>query len=127
MTKELKLAGGVPSSKLKAPPNNCIPRRAKIRMNKKSRKRSEIIDLIDANKEMTKFLSDDQYFVTLNIRSRRRARRTENPKDPPLIADHNTSKTLPVITFMNEGKRFIVRILHLNRIGLDNSQCNQNG
>lgn len=43
------------------------------------------MDLIDARREMTKFRSDDQYFVTLNIRRSRNARRTENPKDPPFM------------------------------------------
>ena len=58
------------------------------------------MDLIEASKEMTKFLSDDQYFVTLNIRSSRSALKTENPNDPPLIDEYNTSKTLPVMTYI---------------------------
>lgn len=61
MEKVLKLEGGVPSSKLKAPPKSCIPRRAKIRMKRKSRNNNEMIDLIELSSEMTRFRSEDQY------------------------------------------------------------------
>ena len=57
----MKLEGGVPSSKLKAPPKSCMPRRAKIRMNRKRRKRRDKIDLMELKREMTKFLREDQY------------------------------------------------------------------
>ena len=57
----LKWTSGVPSGKLKEPPNNCIPSSANISMNKKSRNNREIIDLIELNREITKFLKDDQY------------------------------------------------------------------
>ena len=66
------------------------------------------MDLIDAKREMTKFLKDAQYLVTLNILNSLRARRTENPKDPPLIDDQNTSKTLPVITLRREKDSSII-------------------
>lgn len=64
MGKVLKLVGGVPSSKLNCPPNNCIPSRAKMRINKNRRNSNEIIDLIEFSRDITRFLSDDQYFVT---------------------------------------------------------------
>lgn len=56
MVKESKFVGGVPSGELKAPPNSCIPNRAKIRINKKSRKRREMMERIELSKEMTRFL-----------------------------------------------------------------------
>ena len=61
--KLLKLAGGVPSGKLKAPPKSCIPNKAKIRMNKKSRKSRERIERIELSNEITKFRSEDQYLM----------------------------------------------------------------
>jgi hypothetical protein len=61
MEKELKLPSGVPNSKLKAPPNNCIPRRAKMRMNRKRRNSREMMDRIELSSDITRFLSDDQY------------------------------------------------------------------
>lgn len=63
------------------------------------------MDLIEASKEMTKFLSDDQYLVTLNIRRSRSALKTENPNDPPLIDEYNTSNTLPVMTYIFGSER----------------------
>lgn len=94
----LKLVGGVSSGKLNWPPNNCMPNSANIRMNKKSRNNSEMILLIELSNEITRLRSDDQYLVTLNIRKRRKARRTEKPKDPPLICDHTTSNIDPQMT-----------------------------
>jgi hypothetical protein len=47
MENVLKLEGGVPSSKLKAPPKSCMPSRAKIRMKRKRRKRRDKMDLMD--------------------------------------------------------------------------------
>ena len=61
MEKESKFAGGVPDSKLKAPPNSCMPNSAKMSINRKSRRRSDTIDFIDAKSDTTKFLNDDQY------------------------------------------------------------------
>lgn len=64
MGKVLKLVAGVPSSKLNWPPNNCMPRRAKMRMNRKSRNSRDMIDLIELRRDITRFRRDDQYFVT---------------------------------------------------------------
>lgn len=64
MGKVLKLVGGVPSSKLNCPPNSCMPSRAKMRMNKKRRNNSEMMDLIEFRRDITRFRNDDQYFVT---------------------------------------------------------------
>lgn len=58
---ELKFEGGVPSGKLNVPPKSCMPKRAKMRMNKNRSNKSEIIDFIELNKEMTRFLKEDQY------------------------------------------------------------------
>ena len=74
-----KLASGVPSGKLNAPPNNCIPNNAKIRMKRNRRKRRERMDLIELSRDITRFLRDDQYFVTLKILNSRSALRTDNP------------------------------------------------
>ena len=60
MEKELKLEGGVPSAKLKVPPNNCIPKRAKIRMNRKSSRSRDMIDFMELSSDTTKLRSDDQ-------------------------------------------------------------------
>ena len=79
MTKVSKLASGVPSGKLNAPPNNCIPRRAKIRMKRNRRNSKDRIDRIELRREMTRFLRDDQYFVTLKILKSLRALNTDNP------------------------------------------------
>jgi hypothetical protein len=46
-----------------SPPNSCMPSSANIKINKKSRNRSEIIDRILFSRESTKFLSDDQYLT----------------------------------------------------------------
>ena len=61
MEKVLKFEGGVPSSKLKAPPKSCMPSRAKIRMNRKRRNRRDKMDLMELKREMTKFRREDQY------------------------------------------------------------------
>lgn len=62
--KVLKLVGGVPSSKLNCPPKSCMPSSAKMRMNKKRRNSSEMMDLIELRRDITRLRSDDQYFVT---------------------------------------------------------------
>ena len=64
MEKELKLEGGVPSGKLKVPPNNCIPRRAKMRMNRKSKSSKEMMDFMELSNDTTRLRNDDQYTVT---------------------------------------------------------------
>lgn len=72
-------------------------------MNRKSRKSREMMDLMELNNEITRFLKDDQYFVTLNILSRRRALRTERPnEDSGLNADHTTSNMDPEITTVSK-------------------------
>lgn len=62
--KVLKLVGGVPSSKLNCPPNSCMPSSAKMRMKRKRRNSREMMDLIELRRDITRFLSDDQYLVT---------------------------------------------------------------
>ena len=61
MEKELKFEGGVPSGKLNVPPKSCIPRRAKIKMKRKSSSSSEMMDFIELSSDITKFRSEDQY------------------------------------------------------------------
>ena len=60
MENELKFEGGVPSGKLKVPPNNCMPKRAKIRMNRKSKSSRDMIDFIELSRETTKLRKEDQ-------------------------------------------------------------------
>ena len=57
----LKFAGGVPSGKLKAPPNNCIPSNANIKMKRKRRNRREMMERMELNNDITKFRNEDQY------------------------------------------------------------------
>jgi hypothetical protein len=108
----LKLVGGVPSSKLNAPPNNCMPSSAKIRMNKNSRNNREMMDLIELSNDITRFLSDAQYFVTLKMRSSLKALSTERPNDPDLSSDQTTSKIEPLMTtqsnLLNEDSKYIL-------------------
>ena len=59
--KELKFEGGVPSGKLKVPPNNCIPRSAKIRIKRNSRSSNDIMDFIELSRDTTRFRNEDQY------------------------------------------------------------------
>ena len=61
MENELKLDEGVPSGKLKVPPNSCIPNRAKMRMKRKRSSSREMMDFMELSNEMTKFLKEDQY------------------------------------------------------------------
>lgn len=81
-------------------------------MNKKRRNRREMMDLIELSNEMTRFLSDDQYLVTLNILSKRNARNTESPKEPPFTSDHITSKIEPEMTtqsnLLNDDSKYIL-------------------
>jgi len=51
-----------------SPPNNCIPRRAKIKMNKKSKNNKEMMERILLSSEMTRLRNDDQYLSTFNIK-----------------------------------------------------------
>uniref|UniRef100_A0A1Y1LV91 Uncharacterized protein n=1 Tax=Photinus pyralis TaxID=7054 RepID=A0A1Y1LV91_PHOPY len=96
--KVLKFVGGVPESKLNSPPNSCMPSKANISINRKRRNSKDIMERIELSREMTRLRNEDQYFVTLNIRSRRRARNTERPKEPPFTSDQITSKMEPEIT-----------------------------
>lgn len=57
-----------------------------------------MMDLMELSNEMTRFRSEDQYLVTLKMRSRRNARNTDNPKDPPFTSDQITSKIEPLMT-----------------------------
>lgn len=98
MGKVLKLAFGVPPSKLNCPPKSCIPSNAKIRMNKNRRNNKEMMDLIELSREMTRLRRDDQYFVTLNILRSLRALNTDSPNDPPFTADQITSNIDPDMT-----------------------------
>ena len=61
MEKESKFEAGVPWSKLKDPPKSCIPSRAKMRMNRKRRRRRETMDFMEASKETTRFRNEAQY------------------------------------------------------------------
>ena len=57
----LKLDVGVPSGKLKNPPNNCMPKRANMKMNKNSRKRRDRMEDIAFISAITRFRREDQY------------------------------------------------------------------
>ena len=56
-----KLEVGLPSGKLNEPPKTCIPSSAKMKMKRKRRKSSDMMDEIAFISAITKFLSDDQY------------------------------------------------------------------
>ena len=58
---ELKFESGVPSGKLKVPPNSCIPRRAKMNMNKNSRNRRDMMEDKAFIRAITRLRSGDQY------------------------------------------------------------------
>ena len=42
----------------------CMPRRAKISMKRKRRKRRERMERMELSREITRFLSEDQYLYT---------------------------------------------------------------
>ena len=89
---------GRPSGKLKLPPNNCIPSKANIKINRKRSRRRERMDDMALVRATTKLRSEDQYLniiqfklflikrtfhtylVTLNTRSSLRALRADIPK-----------------------------------------------
>ena len=52
---------GRPSGKLKFPPNSCIPSKANIKINRKSRRRRERMDDMAFVKATTRLRSEDQY------------------------------------------------------------------
>ena len=60
-----------------------------------------MMERIDASNDITRLRNEDQYLVTLNIRSKRRARSTEKPNEPPLISVHSTSNIEPRITIQS--------------------------
>ena len=59
-----------------------------MRINRKRRNRSEMIERIELSREMTRFRRDDQYFVTLKMRKSLRALKTDRPKEPACIVIH---------------------------------------
>ena len=61
MEKESKLEAGVPKSKLNVPPKSCIPRSAKIRMNRNRSSKSDTMDFREAKSDTTRLRSEDQY------------------------------------------------------------------
>ena len=63
--KESKFDAGVPKSKLKVPPNSCIPSNANISMKRKRSRRSDTIDLRDAKRETTRLRREDQYLAII--------------------------------------------------------------
>ena len=58
---ESKLDVGVPSGKLSCPPKNCIPRRAKMKINKNRSSKRDIMDDKAFISAITRFLKGDQY------------------------------------------------------------------
>lgn len=87
---ELKFDGGVPSGKLNVPPKSCIPRRAKIRMKRKSSNSNEIMDFMELSKDTTRLRREDQYledgrrksFKCTNHSSRRESEKPTEEKAP---------------------------------------------
>ena len=61
MENESKLEAGVPKSKLNVPPKSCIPRSAKIRMNRNRSSKSDTMDFREAKSDTTRLRSEDQY------------------------------------------------------------------
>ena len=59
-----------------------------MRINRKRRNRSEMIERIELSREMTRFRRDDQYFVTLKMRKSLRALKTDRPKEPACKVIH---------------------------------------
>lgn len=71
-------------------------------MNKNNRNNNDTIERIEFNKDITKFRSDDQYEVILKIRSKRSARNTDNPNEPPRKCVQIISNTEPNITMQSK-------------------------
>ena len=65
MENESKLEAGVPNSKLKVPPNNCMPSSANIRMKRNSRRRRETMDFRELNRDTTRLRREDQYLAEI--------------------------------------------------------------
>lgn len=70
------------------------------------------MERIEFKSDITRFRSSDQYFVTLNMRSRRKALNTDRPNDPPFTSDQITSKIEPEMTTqskrLNEDSKYIL-------------------
>lgn len=64
------------------------------------------MDRIEFIKDLTRFLSETQYEVNLKILSRRRARNTEIPKEPPRTSAQMTSNADPTITMQSNRLNF---------------------
>lgn len=61
-----------------------------------------MIERIEFNSEITKFLNDDQYAVILKMRSKRNARSTDNPNESVLKCVHTISNNDPKITMQSK-------------------------
>lgn len=91
-----------------------------------------MMDLIELSREITKLRSSDQYFVTLKMRSNRKARNTDNPKDPPFTLDQTTSNIEPEMTIqskrLKEDSKYILgpNAYILTNISLINNPRNTN-
>jgi hypothetical protein len=48
-----------------SPPNSCMPSKANIKINKNSKNKRLIIDLIELSNDMTKFRNEFQYLLSL--------------------------------------------------------------
>ena len=59
--KESKLVGGLPSGKLKVPPKSCMPSSAAMRMKRKRRSSSEMMDFIEETSDTSRLRREDQY------------------------------------------------------------------
>lgn len=54
-------------AKLNRPPNSCMPRRAKMTMNRNNNNRRLAIDLTEFSREVTRFRNDDQYLQSRSL------------------------------------------------------------
>ena len=61
-----KFEVGVSSGKLKDPPKSCIPKRAKMKMKRKSRNRSDMMDDKAFMRAITRLRKEAQYLKNVN-------------------------------------------------------------
>ena len=61
-----KFEVGVSSGKLKEPPKSCIPKRAKMKMKRKSRNRSDMMDDKAFMRAITRLRKEAQYLKNVN-------------------------------------------------------------
>ena len=61
---ESKFDVGLPSIKLKLPPNNCIPSKAKMKMKRKRSRRRERMEEMALVRATTRLRREDQYLGT---------------------------------------------------------------